>query len=208
MPSCCLLESPACWQKLRNLIFPVVKSPSFKLIKSCLAECSVSCGPETAGRLWGTTIRATVCVWRILTPCSGLIFAFGQTLDHFTFSAHYNSHSQLMVGDWFPHLRHFVLFEDECDASTAVVKVTTVGLTLGMQRSRGVRRRTHAPLVAGRREAGEELVLDTLVTSGARRRLCVGGWEGFGKEAGPTTTPHLEERGLSEKLANSDEQKV
>lgn len=39
-----------------------------------------------------------------------------------------------------PHLWHFVFFEDERYASTAVVKVTTVGLTLGVQGCRGVRR--------------------------------------------------------------------
>lgn len=39
-----------------------------------------------------------------------------------------------------PHLWHFVFLEDERDASTAVVEVTAVGLTLGVQGCRGVRR--------------------------------------------------------------------
>lgn len=39
-----------------------------------------------------------------------------------------------------PHLWHFVFFEDERDASTAVVEVTTVGLTLGVQGCWGVGR--------------------------------------------------------------------
>lgn len=92
------------------------------------------------------------------------------------------------------HLRHFVFLEDERDASAAVVKVTTVGLTLGVQGRRGVGHRTHTPPVAGRREAGEELMLHTLVTSGAGRRVRVRRRrQSFGEEAGPTTAPHLEE---------------
>lgn len=92
------------------------------------------------------------------------------------------------------HLRHFVFLEDERDASAAVVKVTTVGLTLGVQGRRGVGRGTHTPPVAGRREAGEELMLHTLVTSGAGRRVRVRRRrQSFGEEAGPTTAPHLEE---------------
>lgn len=38
------------------------------------------------------------------------------------------------------HLWHFVFFEDERDSSAAVVEVTAVGLTLGVQGRRGVRR--------------------------------------------------------------------
>lgn len=99
-----------------------------------------------------------------------------------------------------PHLWHFVLFEDECDASAVVVKVTTVGLTLGVQRRGGVWRRTHTPLVAGWREAGEELMLHTLVTSGAGRRVCVRRRKSLREETWPTTTPHLEEHGFNDLL--------
>lgn len=89
------------------------------------------------------------------------------------------------------HLWYFVSFEDERDAGAAVVKVTAVGLALGVQGSRRIGRGTNAPLVAGRREAGEELVLHTLVTSGAGRGVAVRGRQGLLEETGPTTTPHL-----------------
>lgn len=74
---------------------------------------------------------------------------------------------------------------------TAVVKVTAVWLTLRVQRGRGVRGRAHAPAVTRRREAGEELMLDTLVTSRAGGGAGVRRGQGLREDAGPTATPHL-----------------
>lgn len=94
-------------------------------------------------------------------------------------------------------LRHFVLLEDERNVGTAVVKVTTVGLALRVERRRGVRRGADPPLVTRRREAGQKLMLYAVVTSGAGRSddgssvVGVSGRKCSGEDAWPTPTTHL-----------------
>lgn len=87
-------------------------------------------------------------------------------------------------------LWNFVSVKDECDAGTAVVQVTTVGFTLGVEGRRGVGGGTHAPLVAGLGEAGEELVFHTFLSSRTRGTTVWTGTTSL-QQAGPSATPYL-----------------
>ena len=88
------------------------------------------------------------------------------------------------------HLWNFVSIEDECDAGTAVVQITTVGFTLSVEGRWRVRGRTHAQLVAWRGEAGEEFVLYTLLSSRTGGNAV---WTGSNsmEQTGPSATLHL-----------------
>lgn len=91
--------------------------------------------------------------------------------------------------------------------STTVVKVTTVGFTLSVRWSQGIWCGTNPPLITGLREAGEERMLDALVTPGAGRGGFFSGGENLSKDAGSTTTVHLEDHRVHEARLSVSEDK-
>lgn len=101
-------------------------------------------------------------------------------------------------GGQIPQLRAHVLHcccygqlvpvEDKCDVGTTVVQVARVGLTLAVDWWYRLRAGTEAPLVAGGRKAGQEVVLQALPTPWAGCTLSAwGSWQ----QARPSATHHL-----------------
>lgn len=88
------------------------------------------------------------------------------------------------------HWRNFVTVEDQRDSAAAVVQVPAVGLALGgCLWGRRPGHGAHAPFVAGRGEAGEEAVLQTLSSGRAGRLPLLGAWRV--QPAGAAATQHL-----------------